>query len=234
MTICKNCGVELEEVMQYCPLCGEPVTNKGNVHIPTPGLEQAFPHMGTMSQPQKKFTWEVVSIILLSGIMATFIIDFIINKHVTWSEYPVAVSLVIFSYISLFAFWHQRSIIQMAGSFILSSIFLFLLDVLTGGVRWSIKLGIPLLLASNLVISLLIIVIRQSKYKGINLIAYAFLGAALLCICAEGILSIFKTGALRLEWSVIVAGCIVPVFFVLLFVHLRLKKGRSLEKTFHV
>jgi hypothetical protein len=234
MTVCKNCGVELEVGMQHCPLCGEAIEGKGNLYVPMPGRQQAFQYGGTMSQPQKKFTWEIISIILLSGIIATFIIDFIINKRITWSEYPVAISLVIFSYLSLFAFWHQRSIIQMAGSFILSSIFLFILDVLTGGVRWSIKLGIPLLLAGNLIVAVLTIVVRRSKYKGINLIAYAFLGAALLCICVEGILSIFKTGAWHFEWSVIVAGCIVPVFIVLLFVHLRLKKGRSLEKTFHV
>src|SRR5689334_18619699 len=117
MTVCKNCGVELEEAMQHCPLCGEPVTGRDNVYAPTPGAQQAFRYSGPMSQPQKKFTWEIVSIILLSGIIATFIIDFIINRRVTWSEYPVAISLVIFSYISLFAFWHQKSIVQMAGSF---------------------------------------------------------------------------------------------------------------------
>ncbi len=234
MPYCKNCGVELENEMQYCPLCGEPVTGKGNANIPITSRQQTIHYSGTMSQPQKKFTWEIVSLILLSGIVATFIIDFIINKRITWSEYPVAISLVIFSYISLFAFWPQRSLIQMAGSFLLSSVFLLLLDVLTGGVNWSIKLGIPLLLAGNLVTAMMIVIISRSKYKGINLIAYAFLGATLLCISVDGILSVFKTEVLHLEWSIIVAGCIVPVFLVLLFVHFRLKKGRSLKKTFHV
>jgi hypothetical protein len=234
MIVCKNCGVELENDMRNCPLCGEPVSGQGKALVPDSDPQQPFQYRGTMTQHQKKFTWEIISMILFAAIMATFIIDFIINKRITWSEYPVAISLVIFSYVSLFAFWHQRSIVQMAGSFILSAIFLFLLDVLTGDPRWSIKLGIPLLLAGNLVTAAVILVIRQSKYKGINLIAYAFLGAALLCICIDGILSVFKTGALHIEWSVIVAGCTVPVFLVLLFVHFRLKKGRSLEKTFHI
>jgi hypothetical protein len=234
--ICKNCGVELEEDMLNCPLCGEPVTANGKVAIPAPGQQQAqaFPYTRKMNRPQKKFTWEIVSLILFSGIIATFIIDFILNKRITWSEYPVAVSLTIFSYISLFAFWQQRTLVQMAGGFILSSIFLVLLDSLTGYIVWAIKLGIPLLFSCNLVVSALIAIFRMSKYKGINLVAYAFLGASLLSVCVEGILSFFKTGLVHLEWSVIVAGCIVPVVLVIFFVYFRLKKARSLEKTFHI
>jgi hypothetical protein len=181
-----------------------------------------------------KFTWEIVSLILLSAIIATFIINFIINKSITWSEYPVAISLIIFSYISLFAFWRQRTTIQMMVGFGLSSGCVLALDVVTGGINWALWLGIPLLLATNLIVILLLLIIDSSKNKGINLLAWGFLGAGLLCICIEGVLSYYEIKQVQLNWSVIVASCIVPVVLVLLFVHFRLKKGRSLEKTFHV
>lgn len=234
MIICKNCGVELEDEMLHCPLCGDPVAGTGKVQLPAPGHQQLFPSSYKMSQPQKKFTWEIVSIILLSGIIATLIIDFIINKRITWSEYPVAISLSIFSYISIFAFWDQRTIIQMTGGLVLSSFFQFILDILTGDTRWAVQLGIPLLLATNLVVAALVAVIGRSRHKGINLVAYGFLGAAVLCVAVEGILSFFTKGTIYFEWSIIVAGCIIPVVLVLLFVYFRLKKGRSLEKTFHI
>jgi hypothetical protein len=232
MSICKNCGVELDDDMQYCPLCGVGVSGmEKDITTDTKGLA-AFNR--AMSQPQKKFTWEIICIILLPGAATTFIIDVIINERMTWSEYPVAICLVIFSYVSLFAFWHQKTIIQMACSFMLSSFFLFILDVLRNGIAWPVKLGVPLLFAANLVIAILIIFVRLSKFKGINLIAYAFLGASLLCFCIEGILSMFEIGAIYFKWSIIVAACNVPVILILLFVHLRLKKGRSLQKTFHI
>jgi hypothetical protein len=234
MIVCKNCNVELDDGMSFCPLCGDRVTGQGQAQMPASGSLQPFHYGGTMSLPQKKFTWEIVSIILLSGIIATFVINYIINKRITWSEYPIAISLVIFSYISLFAFWHKRTIIQMAGSFILSSFFLLMLDILTNGIRWSVKLAIPLLLVGNLVTVATIAVIRRSKDRGINVIAYIFLGVALICICVDAILTAFKTNLFHVEWSIIVACCIIPVVLVLLFVHFRLKKGRSLEKTFHV
>lgn len=232
MIICKNCGVELEKDMMSCPLCGEPVTGDGK---PTLTLShQPIQHSTSMSRPQKKFTWEIVSLILFSGIIATLVIDYILNKQIKWSAYPVAIALTIFSYVSLFAFWRQRTIIQIAGGLILSSLFMILLDALKGNTGWSFKLGIPLLLAGNLIAASLIAVIRTSKDKGINLLAYAFIAAGLLCICIDGILAFFQSGLIRVRWSIIVAGSIIPVVLVLFFAYYRLKKGRSLEKTFHI
>ncbi len=234
---CKNCGVELEESMQICPLCEKPVDEDGDSHgssFIVPERQQFKSGYAGMTGPQKKFTWEIVSITLLSAVIATFIIDFIISHRISWSEYPVAVCLAIFCYVSLFAFWDQHLIIKMIGGFILSSLFLIILDALTGSINWSARLGIPLLFVSNLIVGTLVIIIRKSKYKGVNLIAYVFVGAALLCITIEGLLSFFETKTLRFVWSVIVTACIVPVVVVLLFMQTRLKKGRSLAKTFHV
>ncbi|HYF30265.1 MAG TPA: DUF6320 domain-containing protein [Chitinophagaceae bacterium] len=234
MIICKNCGVELEEGIANCPLCGQSAGSDDTSLSQIPVPEQKSVYGREMTQPQKQFTWEIVSLILLSGAIATFIVDFIISRRITWSELPMAMSLTIFSYISLFAFWRQRLVVQMTGGLMLSSLCLVVLDLLIGGIHWSTRLAIPLLTATTIVLMILIFVVRNSKYKGINLIAWIFLGAAILCLCIDGVLSIYKTGSFHLSWSIIAISCIVPVVLVLLFAHFRLKKGRSLEKTFHV
>lgn len=232
---CRYCGVELEEDMQVCPLCGEPVNASTGSRTPDPeyGGDAIFNYK-KMSRPQKKFTWEIVSIILLSAAIATFIVDFIINRRITWSEYPIAIGLTIFSYVSLFAFWNQTTLVKMTGGAILSSFCLIALDIITGGIQWSFTLGIPLLVASNAIIAILLIVIRRSKVKGINLIGYAFLGAATLCVLIDGITSVFKTGSFHAQWSILVTVCTIPVVCVLFFVHFRLKRGRHLKRTFHI
>lgn len=235
---CSTCGVELEDNIQDCPLCGEPVVS--NVSANDAGRSSSAKFHESlfvpkkMSQPQKQFTWEIVSLTLLSGAIATFVVDFILNNSITWSEYPIAISLSIFCYVSLFAFSGQTTLTKITGGFVLSSICLVLLDAFTGAMNWSVGLGIPLLFISNLVVMIFITVIRRSRYKGINLIAYGFVGSALICISIEGILSVFKKGHFNFLWSIIVSACIVPIVVVLLFVHFKLKKGRSLEKTFHV
>ena len=232
--ICRNCGVELEDDMMACPLCREPVNGNTPTNSQVSYGTQSFQGYREMSKPQKKFTWEIISIILLSAAVATFVVNFIINRSVTWSEYPVAICLTIFCYVSLFAFWERTMFVEMAGGFVLSSLCLMALDLFTAGIQWSVKLAIPLLFMANIITTILIAIIRQSRYKGINLIAYGFLAAAILCVFIDGSLSFFKSGSFQIKWSIIVFACTIPVIIVLLFVHFRLKKGRSLEKTFHV
>jgi hypothetical protein len=183
-----------------------------------------------MSRPQKKFTWEIVSIVLLSSSVASFVVDFFTNKGIIWSEYTVAIGLTIFSYISLFAFWEQQTIMKIIGGFVVSSFFLTLLDGLTNGISWSIQLAITLLFAANFILIVLITIIHRAKFKCVNLIAFSFIAAALLCICTDAVLSYFKNHFLQLQWSIIVSACAIPVVVVLFFVHYRLKKvGISTE-----
>lgn len=236
MKYCKNCGVELEEDMRICPLCGAAAVSDlpaGEKHAFTPGNE-ATPLLQKMTKGQKTFVWEIISIILLSAIIATLLINFIINKAITWAEYPVAVCLVIFSFVSFFTFWPRRTLIQIAEGFTTSAILLLIFDSITQGTSWALKIAIPILFIASLITAALFEIIRHSKDKGINLIAYLFAGGALLCISIEGIFSLYRDNHLHLRWSVIVSLCTVLVMIVLLFTHFRLKKGRHLEKTFHI
>ena len=234
MIVCKNCGVELEKDMPACPLCGLQVGD----NVPVRPAAASQPHIflpgPVMSAPEKKFTWEIISLVLLAASVTTFVVDYLINKTISWSQVPAAMSLTIFFYVSLFAFWQKKTIVQMAGGLVLSSISLVILDALTGGIYWAYELGIPLLFITNLVVSGYLIILRMSKDKGINLLAYGFLGAALLCVGIESILSLYNIGVIKVAWSLVVTACSVPVILVLLFVHFRMKKGRSLEKTFHI
>lgn len=229
---CKNCGVELEEQMIFCPLCGQDVNE--TIPVKTVYGQAVLPAHKPMSQPQKKFTWEIVSIILLSGAVTTTVVDYLVNKKIGWSEYTAAISLTIFCYVSLFAFWKQRTLIELAGGFLLSSVVMVLLDALSGGIDWSLKMAVPLLFIISILVMILIFIFRESSIKGINLLVYAFIAAAILCLAIDGIISFYRDSVLVLDWSLIVAACTFPVVLVLIFVHVRLKKGRSLEKTFHV
>ncbi|QEH41653.1 DUF6320 domain-containing protein [Chitinophaga sp. XS-30] len=229
---CKNCGVELEEDMLVCPLCGKPVHDQDAESAVDD--KPASYLKASLNRTQRRFTWEIISIILGSGIVAALIVNLIISKKITWSEYTTASGLVIFCYVSIFAFWTKNKLAGIASAFILASGGLLLLDVITGGVSWADRLAIPLLLGVNVIGLIYMKVVQSARYKGINLIAYAFMGAALLCISAEWIISFFMWGTWRLNWSVIVAACVVPVVVILLFIHFRLKKGQDLKRTFHV
>lgn len=81
--------------------------------------------------------------------------------------------------------------------------------------------------------AILLEIIRHTLSRGVNLIAYAFVGSAVLCVAIETILSFYHNRIIHLEWSLIVLLCALLVAIVLLFPHFKLKIGRSLEKTLH-
>lgn len=226
---CKNCGVELENDMLICPLCAQPFDGSpGDV-----ALEIQRPKQG-MTKKRRKFTWDIVSLVLGSGMAAACIVNYVISRSISWSEYTTAVGLVIFCYTSALAFFSFGIIAEMGLGFILASLALIILDWLTGGIDWAIKLAVPLLVSANAAVLFFIMLERSARHKGVNLVAYAFVAAALLCLSVEGVLSYFRWGNFHFTWSVIVSVCVVPVVLVLLFVHFRMGKGRKLERVFHI
>lgn len=239
MINCKHCGVELEPDMDVCPLCKQPVSP--NKSTDKPGKKYEPQQKGTtdfetrvMSKNQRKSVWELVSIILVLLVLTTSVINLIISKDISWSEYPVAVCLIIFSYVSSFSFINKKREIQLVMAFVFASVFIFVLDYFTAGQNWAIHLGIPLLFFTNIISVGLFVVFRYSKQHGINLIAYTFLAASLLGICTEVIIDLYKHHEINLVWSLIIVASAIPVAIVLLFMHYRLKRGRDLSRTFHI
>ena len=241
MTYCNNCGVELDVNMNFCPLCGEPASGEdldNAEHREFRRLKQEekiISNYKELSQIQRrKIFWELSAIILVSGIIVSFIINLVLDKNVTWSKYTIIICLVVFVNITFIAFLQKKILLLFTGSFISTSILLILLEWYNGNISWSITLGIPLLLAAYLIIFGLISLIKISSQRGLNLINYTLIAVGLLMICIEGIISLNIKNRLSLQWSIIVLACIVPVSAVLHFIHYRLKKATDLKKFFNI
>lgn len=231
--------MELATDMKYCPLCEEAVDCSLPAHpvtVDEPYLWNRRPdlHKNLMDKPQKKATWEIVSIVLILIIMITMTLNFLLNKEISWSEYPVTVCLVLFSYISSFAFLNSGRILKFVFVFATASVLILVLNYLADGPDWAILPGIPLLFFFNVILLGLTGIFRVSKQRGINLIAYSFLAAALLSIAVEASIDLFIGGSIDLVWSLIISACIIPIVIFLLFMHFRLRRGNDLYRTFHI
>jgi hypothetical protein len=120
------------------------------------------------------------------------------------------------------------------GSFIAISAFVIILDFFSGNIGWGVKLGIPLVFAAYLVVLTLVILVKTAKEKQLNIITYSIIASALLCVCIEGIISLYQDNTLKLNWSLIVIACIVPVSAILTYMQYRMKKGTDLKRFFHI
>lgn len=233
-TICKKCGVELEDEMKRCPLCGTPAgenagaeqpedLNLGNVLTMQPGERHLL----------QRVLWQISAILLFSGILATLIIDVAINRSITWSVYPMSLCMIVFSYASVLALWHTKTSHQLMAGWTLSTLLLIIFHYFLPAAQWTIYLGIPILATVNIIALAFIAVFRTVKKRGLNLLAYLFVAIAVLCIVIEGIISHYVTDAITLRWSIIVAACLFPVVAALIFMFYRTRNNSTLQKIFH-
>ena len=171
---------------------------------------------------------------LVAGILSSTVIDLIINKNITWSKYTITVGLALVIHISLIVFLHARTVPLLLSGFIASSLLILLLDWINKSMDWAVTMGIPLLFCIYLIVLALALIIKKSRQKGVNLIAYVLLAIAMTGICTEGILSLNMHNALTLHWSLILLVCMVAISAILLFIHFRLKKATDLRKFFNL
>jgi hypothetical protein len=227
--------------MKFCPLCGKHISDV------LPGKEEHFPYIETRQEERilsdfkeltpvqrRKLFWQLSGIILISGMMVTFIIDLIINQSITWSKYSMSACLALFINISMIVFFKKKIILSLIGCFISTSILLVLFDMFNKNIGWGTKLGTPLVFSFYLVIFVLISIVRRSKQRGINLIAYFLIAASILTLSVEGIISLQVDKQLNFQWSVITLVSVLSVAAILLFIHYRLRKGTDLKRFFHI
>ncbi len=241
MKRCQNCGVESEENANFCSLCGEPLLDKitENSSLIRSGITHREEKLLTDYQrltgfQKRKIFWQISGLILISGIIITLLIDFVENRTITWSKYPATISLVLFINFTLNTFLRNKITLMVALSFLSVTGLFILFDVYAGDTGWEIKLGIPLLLAFYITLILLIYLIRNAKQKGMNVIAYSMIAAGVLCICIEGMISIYFRSSVYVGWSLIVMVSVVLIAMLLLFIHYRLKKATDLKRFFHI
>jgi hypothetical protein len=232
MNVCKKCGVELDVNMNYCPLCG----HKTNILGEESGnnKDETYDFQELSNVQKRKVFWDLSLIVLLVGIFTSTIIDLIINKNITWSKYTITVGLSLVIHISLVVFLHTRIVSLLILGFITNSVLIILLDLMNKSIDWAFTIGIPLLLTVYLVTLLLSLIIKKSKQKGVNIIAYILLGLSVAGICTEGILSLHTNNTVALHWSLIMLVCMGAISAILLFIHFRLKKATDLRKFFNI
>ena len=241
MKVCNYCGVELDAEMNFCPLCGHKSNSqvlKGRKEPQDKAVNDLKPgnfNFEELTQnQQKKVVWELAAFILVSCTVITLIIDLLITKHLTWSKYTLTIGMILLIDLSLIIFMQKRIVLMFLGCFLSTSLLLFLLDLFGNNLDGGVKLGIPIIFFIFLVLLILFLIIRKTKQKGINIIAYSLIAAGIICLCIDGIISLHIYEVLKIQWSFVVMVAILPVSAILLYIHYRLRRVTNLKKVFHI
>ena len=232
MTLCVNCGVELDDGLKICPLCGKDPENK----IEQEQVSGNYPSgiIQLQKKESRKYLWELSGIIAFSGIIVCTILDLMTGKGLNWSPFSDVSLFAAWVIMTLYLFAYKRTLIIISLQMLTILTALFFIDLITTGREWFFPVGLPVTIAAFVGAGILILLYNAARFKGLNIIASGFVLLSGFCITAEIIFDKYRNGFLDLQWSLIVAVSVLPVALLLFFVHYRLKKGNRLDSFFHI
>lgn len=232
MNNCINCGVELDDGITVCPLCGKSPGNKnapGNIDSNHPS------DIITLNRIEnRRHLWELGGIIAFSCIAVCTIVDFLISRKLDWSLYSDVSVLVLWLSLTLILLFRTRMNLFFSGLMITLLSALLAFDLIENGLDWFFPVGLPLAISASVAVWLIGILYKKARFKGFNIIAAALIILAGLTILTELILDNYIHGTVDLRWSLIAAVSVLPVALIFSFYHYRLKKGNQLDSFFHV
>ncbi len=232
MTICINCGVELDDGLKVCPLCGNDPATK----VDKDDISNNYPSgiIQIQRKENKRYLWELSGIIAFSGIAVCTIVDLLISKNLKWSLFTDISISAAWIILTLFMFTKRKPFILVSLMMLTIMATLFLIDLVAGGKQWFFPVGFPMVIAGFITAGIIIILYRAAHFKGLNIIAASLVILSGFCIITEMVLDKYLDGSVDLRWSLIAAISILPVALIFFFYHYRLKKGNRLDSLFHI
>lgn len=234
MKYCSNCGVELDPGMHYCPLCGRATNQEKPVEEKLPSDVYPSDILLLNRKESRRNLWELSGIICFSGIAVCTIVDLVMSKRLTWSLFVISSLLASWISFSLFLLAFKKYYIIIPGLLLTLLGMLLAFDLFLRPVTWFFVLGLPLTLSVFIFISIVVLFWKVARFRGLNLLAFAFLILSGFCIVTEVFTDKFVFGSVNIRWSAIVAVSLLPISLVLLFIHYRMKKGKRLDSFFHI
>ena len=125
MSICKNCGVDLGEGNDRCPLCDPTETEPGKIKSPA--------DLFSLSRKEtSRHLFEITILLLVSGIIITVAIDAVFGRGMSWSLISTTCIGYVIAMVSGIYFFARRPYLMLTLTGAATLVFLWLIDILTG------------------------------------------------------------------------------------------------------
>jgi|WetSurSiteA1Bulk_404760.scaffolds.fasta_scaffold85148_1 hypothetical protein len=232
MAVCINCGIELDDGLKMCPLCGKDPTYKGEQDHVTKNYPSGIIQL--QRKENRRYLWELSAILAFSGIAVCTIVDLLMNKSLKWSLFSDVSISAVWIILTLFLFAYKKPFILVGAMMFTILAALFFFDLIAAGQQWFFSVGLPLTIAAFFSLSIIAILYNAAHFKGLNIIAAALLILSGFCIITEMTLDKWLKDTVDLRWSLIAGISILPVALIFFFYHYRLKKGNRLDGFFHI
>ena len=236
MPYCSRCGVEVDGHVERCPLCSAPIQHleesaPGEARYP---VDELNPKPLMSERMRRRILWEVLTLAYAIAVIVCIGSDLRVDGKLDWSLYP-ALSIALAWVYSTLAIYFRRQPATIGVVVTISTIaYLAAIDLVDGSFEWFFSLGLPIFALFASVAGVLALVIIKARERGLNVVAFIMIGAALFCLGVDLLVSLYLNGTVDLTWSLVVVLTLVPMAIIFLFLHYRLRNRFDLKRVFHM
>lgn len=232
MPFCINCGVELGADVRKCPLCAYTMPETGENKSTPKRLVLPVTHDLQLARKTRTIiTTEVLSIVFAIINIVLAGIDLSINRHLTWSPYPITAVTAFWVYLVLMFFVAKRPY----KTFIISACIILLLlvgiDAADGAITWFLPIALPISTSTLLMSFLILFMFDRGIRYSLLIISVAVSISIEACIIDYSVTHFL--GQAALTWSPLLVASMVPIIIVALIHYLFLSRHFDAHKYLH-
>jgi hypothetical protein len=234
MPYCSDCGVEVEEYVEVCPLCATPIRNGGDAKAKLEKYPDR-PVTENRSGIFRLLAWETVSVFLLTASFIVVFTNLLIDFSITWAWYPLASFTLAWLLVTFPLLLYGKPVPISVFSVAAILAFLAFVDFIdNGSIDWFYYIALPIAVVIGIVTILVIFLSSKAKKKGANIAAFILFGVGVVILGLDAIIGFALYRTIGLGWSYFV---IIPIVFIalfLLYIHHRLLREVNLKKWFQI
>lgn len=238
MPYCSQCGVEVDDSVETCPLCQTPIQRldeSGLPRKPYPESVAGSPPVPPLTMGEKMAISRTITTIgFLIPLLFITAIDVFINRRITWSAIvnDALLGTLMVVLMCLFA-WRRPYFLTFLIHLVMSA-FLLILSFLVESGSWIWQVGLPLSGISFLLVFLCLWVVRRFRRRGPNVAGTILIALALFCGAIDLILVFYYDAQTKMGWSFIAASVLLPTAALLFYIQTPRFAHSRFRRFFHL
>ena len=213
MSYCVNCGVELGQSAEKCPLCG---TQAWHPEHWTPDAPY-FPTKPAVVEPvSKRALALVLTSMLVSVSLCCGMLNLILTADNPWALYVVGATAMLWVWFVLpLLARHLPIFVRLTADVLAIGLYAFLIALGLDGLSWFCSLALPILAVACVDVFVLSFLLRGGRRSRLSAIAMCIGTVGLMALGVEYCMDRFFRAAWQPTWSLVVVvicvGLIIPL-----------------------
>ncbi|HPI87809.1 MAG TPA: hypothetical protein PK859_00735, partial [Spirochaetota bacterium] len=87
MPYCSQCGVEVDNSVDLCPLCGAPIQKFGEPDDEKRRYPERYRFRGMSGAQKRLVSWLVLTTLFVISFLVVLAVNLVFEKRITWGSY---------------------------------------------------------------------------------------------------------------------------------------------------